>query len=431
MKVDGLKQQLENRSLSKSGVKVELQKRLAKSLGLHLPSTTITQPQTEPEDSITIAEYEDFKKYVTHEIFTLKEHISRQQQQQGQNADINNNIINHQEVKLNELHMEIICLKSENEHLKKEAKSKQTIIEILQDNINIINKEDTQQPQQQSNNNDWYLPKRIARKRNQTGQTEDPIKLHNRFSNFNFNDNNNSIQVEQETIPRSGNKPSSQDRILHNKGGSSYFNKHPERDIPFQRKLSTSNTTIPGNSQYSRIIDKGKKVMVFSDSHGSRIRKKEFSSWVMNGTANIKAFPGAKAQHLEHYIVPSLMDEKPDTVVIMVGANNIRTTDTDEFIATTIINTGKKCRQEGVNDIYISSLTCRVNMNENQRVNAVNFILKSLCIAENFIFINNDNITPIYLHADGIHLVPNGTAYLANNILNGINSIYYKPNSSY
>ena len=74
MKVDALKLELENRTLSKSGVKYELQNRLAMSMGLQLPNKTSTSPVNTLQNDFE-TDYEDFKKYVTREIFALKEGI--------------------------------------------------------------------------------------------------------------------------------------------------------------------------------------------------------------------------------------------------------------------------------------------------------------------------------------------------------------------
>ena len=154
------------------------------------------------------------------------------------------------------------------------------------------------------------------------------------------------------------------------------------------------------------------------DSHGTRIRKKEFSSWVRNGSAKIKAFPGVTSHHLQHYVVPDLQ-ENPDTVVIMVGANDLRSGDSDEKLTNAIMNVGRIWNQQGVKYIHICS-TIRRNGGE-ERVRAINFILKSLCRNEGFVYICNDAITSDYLYSDGIHLIDKGTVILANNILNSIN----------
>ena len=38
----------------------------------------------------------------------------------------------------------------------------------------------------------------------------------------------------------------------------------------------------------------------------------------------VKPFPGATVTQLEHYIMPHLLEQSPDSVVLHIGTNNIR-----------------------------------------------------------------------------------------------------------
>ena len=62
-------------------------------------------------------------------------------------------------------------------------------------------------------------------------------------------------------------------------------------------------------------------------------------------------------QDLHHYIIPSLLKEKPDTVIIHVGSNNRIFDDfnTDKLTVETI-DIGKMYRQYGVKDVIFSSI---------------------------------------------------------------------------
>lgn len=326
--------------------------------------------------------------------------------------------------------MKITYLQNENDYLKKENTTKQTLIDMLITNNNNILI--TNNNNKQKSDDKFKFPKMTSKQKWPRGQEETftphnpPLILQNRFSSLGF-DNCNHIEDEdvlESPVPytrsyQNGILNQTKKKIYHNKGDGNFYDKHPERNInPFSKKTSKM---TPGNNTYSRMTDKEKKVFVFSDSHGTRIRKKEFSAHVSNGTAKIKAFPGANAHHLRHYVIPSL-EEKPDAVVIMVGANDIRSKESDEAIANEIIDVGRVCKQQGVNDVHICSLTSRSNENEMLRVRSINFILKSLCRGENISYICNDAITSDYLCSDGIHLIYKGTIILANNILDSINS---------
>ena len=79
MKVDALKLELESRRLSKSGVKSELQSRLAMSMGLEMPSNKTTMsysskilPNSEADKDHTT---EDLKNHIFNEIFALKQEM--------------------------------------------------------------------------------------------------------------------------------------------------------------------------------------------------------------------------------------------------------------------------------------------------------------------------------------------------------------------
>ena len=69
---------------------------------------------------------------------------------------------------------------------------------------------------------------------------------------------------------------------------------------------------------------------------------------------HIKAFQGATAKRLHHYILPTLEEENPDIVILHVGYNDLAPKDNDleninvESVANEIINIGKMCNQHGV-----------------------------------------------------------------------------------
>ena len=82
---------------------------------------------------------------------------------------------------------------------------------------------------------------------------------------------------------------------------------------------------VPGNSDYASVIKNGRKVLVVGDSHIKRIRRNDFNKELKNGKAIFRSFSGANTRQLDHYILPPLVDDKPDAVIIHVGTNNILT----------------------------------------------------------------------------------------------------------
>ena len=68
----------------------------------------------------------------------------------------------------------------------------------------------------------------------------------------------------------------------------------------------------------------------------------------MISTKNLKSFSAGNTKQLDHYILPPLVDDKPDAVIIHVGTNDILTNANHEEIARNIIKTGLNCKNHGV-----------------------------------------------------------------------------------
>ena len=67
-------------------------------------------------------------------------------------------------------------------------------------------------------------------------------------------------------------------------------------------------------------------------------------------------------------------DDIPDIAIIHVGTNNItKKNQTEVEIFNEIMEVAKTCKNGGVNDIYISSLTCRPRYQE--KLNSINRLL--------------------------------------------------------
>ena len=63
--------------------------------------------------------------------------------------------------------------------------------------------------------------------------------------------------------------------------------------------------------------------MVIGDSYLKRIKRNLFKNSFDNAKSFIKSFGGAKTKHMKHYVIASLKEQKPDIIVIHVGANDI------------------------------------------------------------------------------------------------------------
>ena len=93
-----------------------------------------------------------------------------------------------------------------------------------------------------------------------------------------------------------------------------------------------------------------------------------------HGKAFFRSFNGANAKQLRYYIIPILIDDKPDAIVIHVGTNDILNHANHEDIARSIINIGLDCKNNGVNEVFISSISVKKNLNLRAIVRRVNDI---------------------------------------------------------
>ena len=142
----------------------------------------------------------------------------------------------------------------------------------------------------------------------------------------------------------------------------------------------------------------------------------------------IKRFSGANTTQLDHYVIPVLVDEKHQTVVILIGSNDITEFNYHDVdvndLANRILQIRLKCRYDGVESIALSSVLVRNDNNLNKLIRGVNISLKHLCKVYGFDFICNDRIGKDLLWRDGLHLTDEGTTFLAINFLTFLNSYH-------
>ena len=133
---------------------------------------------------------------------------------------------------------------------------------------------------------------------------------------------------------------------------------------------------------------------------------------------NSDRFLRATLKHLRYYIVPSLIDESPDRIILHGGFNGINNKNsTPGKIAYQIADMAILRRDYGVNDILISAMICNRGNFLNGKVKRVNVLLKQICEEYGYFFIDNSNIEIKDLWTDGIHLVESGKTKLAENFI--------------
>ena len=125
-----------------------------------------------------------------------------------------------------------------------------------------------------------------------------------------------------------------------NHGRNPVINHFPENDNHFWQQR-----TVPGNSRYSDAVRNGKKTLIAGTSMVKGVRMKEVNSQLRNSFAKLKSFPGATLKHLKYYIVPSLIDETPDRIILHGGYNDVNNKNwTPEKIANEIADMVILCR---------------------------------------------------------------------------------------
>ena len=88
-------------------------------------------------------------------------------------------------------------------------------------------------------------------------------------------------------------------------------------------------------------------------SHIKRIKRNDCNKELRHGKAFFRSFSGAYTKQLRHYIIPTLVDDKSDAIVIHVGKNDILNHAKHENIAHSIINIGLDCKTNGVDEVLI------------------------------------------------------------------------------
>ena len=145
------------------------------------------------------------------------------------------------------------------------------------------------------------------------------------------------------------------------------------------------------------------------------------SDFIDNGSAIVRPFPGCSSSEMKTYVLPTLKANTPDKVIIHVGCVDILRGEKDpRKIANNILETGRICRGEGVNSVFLSSILVMKNFNNNMIAKKVNDILRIEGPLEDFMFIDNCRITNDMFY-DNVHFNDQGRNHLANNFINSIN----------
>ena len=108
-----------------------------------------------------------------------------------------------------------------------------------------------------------------------------------------------------------------------------------------------------------------------------------------SGKAFFRSFSGgASSKQVDHYIIPTLVDDKPDVVLLHVGTNDILSNANDAELANNIIIIGLNCKSHDVSKVFMSSILVKKNPKLNPVIRRANDQLRELCEINRFLFIN-------------------------------------------
>ena len=94
----------------------------------------------------------------------------------------------------------------------------------------------------------------------------------------------------------------------------------------------------------------------------------------------MNGFSGANTKRLDHLITPTLVEDRPDIVIIHIGSNDIKHNTVDQIevkdIVKSIINIGKKCLSYGVKEVIISSIFIKKQFKLTRIIRQVNDLIR-------------------------------------------------------
>ena len=154
-----------------------------------------------------------------------------------------------------------------------------------------------------------------------------------------------------------------------------------------QKKTFKHNSNCKNQKQYQEkkhagTLREGKKILIIEYRHIQRVQRDKLQNSFDNAKSFVRYFSGAKMEDLHHYIIPALLKEKPDTVAIHMGPNNITQRIFEDFnadkLADEITDIGKMCTQYGVKDVIFSSIFVKNNIKLGKMINQVNGTVKKM-----------------------------------------------------
>ena len=208
-------------------------------------------------------------------------------------------------------------MKNENRDLKKQNKSHLKIIGLLSaghDSDIPLRNYGNYNPAQtcitnqhysiSSASSTWNFPRTVSRPRpiDPKPNTLTPAISQNRFAppsielENTWKNNNSDSQSNYDYGANNYIKKQFNQILQHPNSNVIKANKRPDICITEKYVKNFTPTTVPGNSTYSGITKRGRKICVVGDSHIKRIKRTDFNKALRHGKAFFRSFSGANAK---------------------------------------------------------------------------------------------------------------------------------------
>ena len=143
------------------------------------------------------------------------------------------------------------------------------------------------------------------------------------------------------------------------------------------------------------VSNEKRNIVIFCDSIPKGINRKIFGQKSFNAKVIYKFFPAITFRDLFHYIKPTLQEPRTnfDIAVLHMCINDILNLgSTAENLSDIILPIANQCKNYGVKEVSISSVTCTTLLNS-ELINDLNNALQNKCQTLGYQFIDNNNIT--------------------------------------
>ena len=146
---------------------------------------------------------------------------------------------------------------------------------------------------------------------------------------------------------------------------------------------------------------KQNRIIIFGDSRFRGIHAREFNNEIKNGYAKFKTFPDSDSREILHYVNPTLESGSYDSAVLHFGGNELlhKALSKSDKVSNIIENIRKaadKCMSHGVSKVFVSAIVRNKRIPESL-LEEVNEKISFMCKNNNYIFVDNSNISNTHL----------------------------------